>query len=120
MLRLKVRARGADEGDLSDALRKVIENLRSTPGGAAGKGSGWSYTIGSGRAARLRLTIETENAAFEGRGRDHELARILRRLADEIEREGAARLDGEKLRDVNGNTVGRVTYRKARREKASS
>lgn len=60
---------------------------------------------------RLSLYIDCDNAAFEGSGCGEEVARILRRLADE--QEGHARsvltlCDGDKLRDVNGNTVGRV------------
>lgn len=56
------------------------------------------------------ITISTDGAAFhEDDGTETieatgaELARILRRLADDLE---AARLDHQTLRDVNGNTVG--------------
>jgi hypothetical protein len=51
---------------------------------------------------KLTVTIETDNAAFEGDA-GPELSRILRGLARRLE-------DGEtqgRLRDSNGNTVGR-------------
>ena len=51
----------------------------------------------------IKIEIETVNAAFEDRD---ELPRILRTLANRLE-------DGdcpELLRDINGATVGRVTY----------
>lgn len=55
----------------------------------------------------FRLTIETENAAFEETPAS-EIARILRGLAEKLERDGVP--DGPdncwRLRDVNGNTVG--------------
>lgn len=55
------------------------------------------------------LTIETDNAAFEEAGTTSEVARILRRLAEELESpylHGAASA-GDPVRDINGNTVGR-------------
>ena len=54
----------------------------------------------------ITVTINTDNAAFEGQ-EDYETARILRKLADNIEQaHGPANCDGMKLRDYNGNTVG--------------
>lgn len=50
------------------------------------------------------ILIETSNAAFEDTPAT-ELARILRRLADDFEQLGEPAASG-KLRDVNGNTVG--------------
>lgn len=47
------------------------------------------------------LTMATENAAFEDMP-EYEVARILRKVADQIE-------DGDttgRVRDINGNTVG--------------
>ena len=52
------------------------------------------------------ITIESGNAAFSP-DPSFELARILRDLADRVERDGSVP-DGLPLRDVNGNTVGRV------------
>lgn len=50
------------------------------------------------------LTIETENAAFEGDAAPDEVARILRELARAIQENGFAFPTG--LRDVNGNRCG--------------
>jgi hypothetical protein len=56
----------------------------------------------------LRIEIATDNAAFEGDA-GPELARILRDIAGRLERDGVdGRADGFKVRDVNGNTVGKV------------
>lgn len=56
----------------------------------------------------LRLSLEMDNAAFASTmGRGHEVARILRRLAGQVEADGLRHGDEGKLRDVNGNTVGR-------------
>lgn len=52
----------------------------------------------------IMLTMETDNAAFEGENMAPEIARILRAVADDIDANGVR---GLKLRDVNGNTVGR-------------
>jgi hypothetical protein len=59
---------------------------------------------------RLLVRIETENAAFSGRGLDLETARLLRKVADEIERHGVKLCNRDKLMDVNGNTVGSVSF----------
>lgn len=58
----------------------------------------------------FKLTIKTGNAAFcdEQTGEEapnHEVARLLREAADEIEN-GA---DGGVLVDINGNNVGRYS-----------
>ena len=52
----------------------------------------------------IRITVNTENAAFEDWR--EELARILRELADNAE--NGRDLDGLHLRDFNGNRVGLV------------
>ena len=54
----------------------------------------------------IKILIETDNAAFAD-GPEYEIARILRRLAEDIE---AGREPGV-LMDVNGNLVGTVTYK---------
>jgi hypothetical protein len=60
---------------------------------------------------RFKVEIDTVNAAFgedlDDAGR--ELARILRRLADEVE-DGTAWDGPGTLRDVNGNSVGNIWY----------
>lgn len=66
---------------------------------------------------RLTVTIETGNAAFEP-DPNQETARILRKLAQNIDAElfrkgphlppDLENVDGHKLRDLNGNTVGQV------------
>jgi hypothetical protein len=56
----------------------------------------------------MKIHIRTTNAAFEG-DKTPELARILRKLADDLERQGVPeRGEVRKLFDVNGNTVGTV------------
>ena len=59
--------------------------------------------------AELKVTINTDNAAFEGTT-GAELAEILRSLAahaEQEEREGVTSWSTP-LRDANGNTVGRA------------
>lgn len=59
----------------------------------------------------ITITINTDNAAFsdENGGREYEVGRILRKLADELH-DGIinASIGPRKLRDINGNTVGKV------------
>lgn len=52
------------------------------------------------------LNIVTENAPFDPDAFD-EVARILRELADKIERQ---RPDAGQLRDINGNFVGKFSF----------
>lgn len=54
----------------------------------------------------FKLTIKTDNAAFEHDAKYYELARILRSVADDIE--NAYRTTGV-CHDVNGNLVGKYT-----------
>ncbi len=49
------------------------------------------------------ITIETENAAFVDSPARCEVARILRRLASDVENMGLSEFV---LKDINGNTVG--------------
>jgi hypothetical protein len=55
---------------------------------------------------RITIKIETDNAAFDNYG--EEVARILRRLADDIEDDGTRRQRQytHNLYDINGNKVG--------------
>lgn len=58
---------------------------------------------------KLTITIESGNAAFGSFGdATQEGARILRDVAKWVER-SATEADDVKLRDVNGNTVGKAT-----------
>jgi GTP cyclohydrolase I len=59
----------------------------------------------------FRLQIQTDNAAFGETLEDvaSQVARILRRVAEEIERAGLAD-DPRRVRDANGNTVGRYQH----------
>ena len=52
------------------------------------------------------IHIGLENAAFADGNEGAELARILRKMADSIERAGEAPRCFEKIRDINGNTAG--------------
>jgi len=58
---------------------------------------------------KLQLAIKLDNAAFEDDNRGPEIARILRKLADEFEEYGHPHFDG--LYDINGNRVGAVEIR---------
>lgn len=52
----------------------------------------------------FELRFDTRNAAFDGPDRRHEVARILRELADRVEH----RFDDDgPVSDMNGNKVGR-------------
>jgi len=57
----------------------------------------------------VHVRITTENAAFKDDLCTEEVARILRGLADAIERTGTT-AHCFTLRDVNGNKVGEYTY----------
>jgi len=54
---------------------------------------------------RVEITINIENAAFEENG-SSEVARILRKLADDYENDGFYIY--EYLHDINGNVVGKT------------
>lgn len=54
----------------------------------------------------MKIYIDTGNAAFEDGNWKTEVARILRELAANIENYARP----EKLRDINGNTCGKVEY----------
>lgn len=56
--------------------------------------------------ATLTITIDTDNAAFEDQP-EYEVARILRELANGIEKGYID--DNSSIRDRNGNTVGQLT-----------
>jgi hypothetical protein len=61
----------------------------------------------------MKFTIDMDcgNAAFDDANRDFEVARILRKLADDLE-DGRVNANGERkyLRDINGNFVGYARY----------
>ena len=55
---------------------------------------------------RFTMTIDCDNSAFDDEG--HELARIIRELADSIEYPGNGMQESkDSLSDINGNKVGR-------------
>ena len=54
----------------------------------------------------LQVRMETIDAAFSDGNEGAEAARILRKVADQIEQESKLSKDNRALRDVNGNTVG--------------
>jgi hypothetical protein len=55
----------------------------------------------------IRITIDTENSAFEG-GPESEIVRLLQTVVTTIQRYGVPK-DSARLLDINGNTVGDVT-----------
>lgn len=65
---------------------------------------------------RVTIEIETGGAAFDDAPAGHELARILRKLADAAEGWCGA-IDGRALHDLNGNRCGAVKVIRARRLK---
>ena len=62
---------------------------------------------------KFTVTINTDNAAFEGGDLGIEIARILREIADKAE-QGimTTRFVTVPVRDINGNTVGKYVYTK--------
>ena len=50
----------------------------------------------------ITIKIETDNAAFDGADRRYEVARILRKVAYDIDRGDTP----DALHDINGNRVG--------------
>lgn len=57
---------------------------------------------------KIRIEIDCDNAAFE-HAPQHETARILTWLAKELRVHGIKLLNGgHKMRDINGNTVGKA------------
>lgn len=56
--------------------------------------------------SEFRVLIQVDNAAFDD-GRNHEVARILREVADGLDQD----VSGGNVRDINGNTVGDFGYR---------
>lgn len=57
---------------------------------------------------KAQIIINTDNAAFAENG-GAELARILRGLAEDVETSDIRYMEGQRLRDINGNTVGTFT-----------
>lgn len=55
---------------------------------------------------RFKLEIECDNGAFRYRPAS-EIARLLRDVATRVSRDGEGALDVGKVRDTNGNTVGK-------------
>lgn len=55
-----------------------------------------------------KIEIQMDSAAFTHEPGE-ELARILRKLADNLDGADITPADSNKLRDVNGNTVGTFT-----------
>lgn len=56
---------------------------------------------------KITIEIECDNAAFEPHPQT-EMSRILKDLAKLIQIKSLSGIDGLKLRDYNGNTVGTV------------
>ena len=57
---------------------------------------------------KLKITIEMDNAAFDGANRNQEAARILESLAQDMKDDVALSCTGDRetLMDINGNSVG--------------
>jgi hypothetical protein len=63
--------------------------------------------------AKFIVTIDTDNAAFEGGFLGHEIGLILRTIADNTERGiSPKRYFTVPVRDTNGNTVGKYVFTK--------
>ena len=58
---------------------------------------------------KFKIAFDTDNAAFEDDNGPHEIARVLRRIADDFEAGRNGKLpDGipASIRDINGNCIG--------------
>jgi len=63
--------------------------------------------------AHVEIQIETGNSAFGETGTE-ETARILRGLAHKLDAfDNITELDGENIRDINGNVVGYINISEA-------
>ena len=62
----------------------------------------------------ITITIKTDNAAFQDGMRSAETAGILRRMADQIDRNATV-----SVRDTNGNTCGSVAFTGADRNRST-
>ena len=58
--------------------------------------------------ADITITVNTDNDAFQDGNEEHEVARILRKLAYTFEHEGKE--ISKWIIDVNGNKVGKIIY----------
>ena len=54
----------------------------------------------------IQIQFNTDNDAFHEEERNIEAARILRKLADDMER--GAQDESTTIRDLNGNTIGTI------------
>ncbi len=54
----------------------------------------------------LTIRIQCDNDAFSDGEGGSEIARIVRRFADEVDGQDMDGLTGDNLRDINGNKVG--------------
>lgn len=60
----------------------------------------------NGKSA-FTVAFNTDNAAFDGADGDHEIARILREIAQRFEDGDGIRYgDPVRIRDINGNRIG--------------
>jgi hypothetical protein len=72
-----------------------------------------------GATVKFKLEIDCNNAAFgepNTRERNAEVARILTRLAEQLEGSANTRADTIPLRNIKGNPVGRARYTRSRQE----
>jgi len=53
----------------------------------------------------VKIVIKTDNAAFEGNGKGPEIARILRKMADQAEQSSEGDTQVFPIMDLNGNKV---------------
>ena len=69
--------------------------------------------------ASFTLIIDTDNAAFDP-DPEIEIARVLRTVAKQVgaERLAAYSESTENIRDLNGNTIGRWSYKKLARDES--
>lgn len=61
----------------------------------------------------FRLHVTTDNDAFQQGAMDQEIVRILREIADRIERQGVG-FPSQTVLDINGNDVGRYALKTLR------
>lgn len=58
---------------------------------------------------KVKIEFNTDNAAFDDN--DQECARILKDLTEKASEYGIDSLNGRKIFDVNGNSIGKITVK---------
>lgn len=60
---------------------------------------------------KIEIEIKCSNEAFTQGNLEIEVSRILKKLSERVASTEIFNIDGEGLKDINGNSVGRVTIK---------